>query len=81
VSAVTALTQLGTVKVTDFTGEKQVGVGTRTVTIADNAYVCYDSNGEETTLAKLKNACSTFKIYADREVDEGGIVRVIVGIK
>ncbi|MPM75755.1 hypothetical protein SDC9_122749 [bioreactor metagenome] len=81
VYAMTALTQLGTVKVTDFMGEKQVQVGSRTVSIADNVYVCYDSNGEETTLAKLKNACSSFKIYVDRTVDEGGIVRVIVGIK
>lgn len=80
-SAVAPLKQLGTVKVTDFMGEKQVTVGSHTVSIADNVYVCYDSNGEETTLAKLKNACSSFKIYVDRTVDEGGIVRVIVGIK
>ncbi len=81
VGAVAALTQIGTVKVTDFMGEKQVMVGSRTVTIADNAYVCYDANGEETTLSKLKNACTSFKVYVDRTVDEGGIVRVIVGIK
>lgn len=81
VSAVASLSQLGTVKVTDFMGEKQVMIGSRTVSIADNVYVCYDSNGEETTLAKLKNSCSSFKIYVDRTVDEGGIVRVIVGIK
>jgi len=81
VGAVASLNHLGTVKVTDFMGEKQVMVGSRTVSIADNVYVCYDSNGEETTLAKLKNACSSFKIYVDRTVDEGGIVRVIVGIK
>jgi hypothetical protein len=81
VGAVASLSQLGTVKVTDFMGEKQVMVGSRTVSIADNVYVCYDSNGEETTLAKLKNSCASFKIYVDRTVDEGGIVRVIVGIK
>ena len=81
VGALAALTHIGTVKVTSFIGQKQVVVDDRTVTIADDVYVCYDSNGEETTLAKLKNACTSFKVYVDRTVDEGGIVRVIVGIK
>ncbi len=80
VTAAIKLINAGTVNLSSFDGGDYVTVEGERYEIAEDVYVELEDGGTM-SLEELKNVATSFKIHTDRSLEDGGKVRVIVGVE